>query len=127
MNHRCSCIIIVEKIIKLYMYTRSIIQQQIERENIQESFKDGLNSIMDKYTIEDSVFGIVDGRVTEAVSGYFVEEKEYDSIDEAMNDFGKAVRIQNNEKFTTGTIYKSIAKCPKDQKILDLDTLEYVA
>ena len=109
------------------MYTKSIIQQEIERENIQESFKDGLNSIMDKYTIEDSVFGIVDGRVTEAVSGYFVEEKEYDSIDEAMNDFGKAVRIQNNEKFTTGTIYKSIAKCPKDQKILDLDTLEYVA
>lgn len=109
------------------MYTRSIIQQQIERENIQESFKNGLNNIMDKYTVENSVFGLVNGRVVEAVRGYFVEEKEYDSIDEAMNDFGKAIRIQGNKKFITGTIYESIAKCPKDQKILDLDTLEYVA
>lgn len=109
------------------MFTKSLIQQQIERENLLESFEEYMNDLMDKYTIEDGVFSMSKSNaVVEAVRGYFVENNEYDNIRKSLEDAGNAIRVINNEKFVSGTIYENLNSCPQDKKILDLQTLNYV-
>lgn len=111
------------------MYTKSLIQQHREMYSIKESFNDGISNIMEKYNIEDSIFVLLNGFVKELTKGYFVVEKEFDNINEAIRECNintMGVRVLNNSNFQIGTIYNTISQCPKDSKILDIESLENV-
>lgn len=109
------------------MYTKSLIQQNIENIRLKESFNDGLNNLMDKYNIEDSIF-IYNGSVKEVTNGYFVESKEFDNLKDAINnyDINMGIRIMENERFQIGYIYNQLSQCPKDSHILDIQVYENV-
>ena len=113
------------------MQTKSNIQLIGEMCNIVSDYKAGLNNLMDKYTIEDSVFVYRNGQLFEAVAGYFVTKGEFENIDEAVRDcWGNfncmGVRIENNEKFTSGWIKKTILECGEDSKVFDIERLTEV-
>lgn len=74
-------------------------------------FKDGLNNLMEKYNIEDSIFAFSNGTVNEVCRGYFVESNEYEDLNEAINnmaDLNQCIRIINNEKFVLGSVYTTL-------------------
>ena len=111
------------------MYTRSLIQQHLETLNILEVFSTNVKYIMDKYIIENSVFGSNrKGEVLEMTTGYFVEDKTFENLDDCIKNLknNQYVQILENEKFITGEIQYSLFNCPNDKKILDLETLQYV-
>ena len=111
------------------MYTKSLIQQHLERINLLESFKQSLNNMMDKYIIENSVFGITyKGESTEIVTGYFIVEKEFDNLNDCIKNINnnQYIQVKNNEKFIIGTIENNLFNCPYDKPVLDLETLKYV-
>lgn len=112
------------------MYTKSIIQQNVENLKAKNNFRTAMESLMDKYTIEDSVF-IADksGNIFEATMGYFVVDNEYNNIQEAIsscNINNMCVRIINNEKFQVGTLNMSLNECDKTKNVFDLSRLENV-
>lgn len=111
------------------MYTKSLIQQHLERIELLESFKKDINELMDKYIIENSVFGMNhSGRAKEMVTGYFVIDESYDSLSDCMKGLknNQYIQITNNDKFSTGNIEYNLFNCPQDKKVLDLETLNYV-
>lgn len=111
------------------MYTRSIIQQHLEMIDLLESFKSHLNDIMDSVIVENSVFGInMKGTACEMMTGYFVEDKTFDNLDDCIKNVGKNqyIQILENKQFVTGNIYYSLMNCPENRRILDLETLNYV-
>ena len=74
-------------------------------------FKEGLNNLMEKYNVEDSIFSYNNGIVNEVCRGYFVENTEYNSLDEAisnMNNLNQCIRIINNEKFVLGDVHTTL-------------------
>ena len=112
------------------MYTKSIIQQNVENFKAKNNFRTAMESLMDKYTIEDSVFTAhKTGDIYEAVRGYFVVDNEYDNLQEAVsscNVNNMCVRIINNEKFQTGTLHMSLNECDTTKNVFDLSSLETV-
>ena len=111
------------------MYTKSLIQQHLEMIDLLESFKSHINDIMDNVIIENSVFGINKmGSACEMVTGYFVEDKTFDNLDDCIKNIerNQYVRISENSQFSTGHIYYSLMNCPNNKKVLDLETLKYV-
>lgn len=110
------------------MYTKSIIQQAVENINAKSNFKAAIDNLMDKYTIEDSVFVFKNGFLNEAVSGYFNVEKEYDNLDEAVSELNinnMGIRVIK-DKFQTGKLFRTISECNSEKQIFDLDRLEQV-
>jgi hypothetical protein len=111
------------------MYTKSLIQQHLEMMDLLESFKSHINDIMNNVIIENSVFGInMKGNACEMMTGYFVEDKSFDSLDDCVKNIQKNqyIQILENKQFVTGYIHYSLMNCPHDKKILDLETLNYV-
>ena len=111
------------------MYTKSIIQQTLETLRAKDSYKIALESLMEKYTIEDSVFVLKNGFLHEAVEGYFNVEAVYDSLEKAISDFNinnMAIRVMNNKVFQTGKLYRNISECSEDSQVLDLYCLTSV-
>lgn len=110
------------------MYTKSIIQQTVEAMQLKSDFIVALESLMDKYNIEDSVFVFKNGSLREVVEGYFVTEKDFDNINEAIRECDvtcMGIRVMGN-KFQTGTIQTKISECATDKKVFDLKRLEDV-
>lgn len=110
------------------MYTKSIIQQNIELLQAKNNFRIGIEQLMEKYNIEDSVFVLKNGRLYEAVEGYFSVESDYDSLSEAISNCNIAtmgIRVMGN-KFQTGTIHQRISECVNDNQVFDLDRLEAI-
>ena len=110
------------------MYTKSTIHQIREGFEIANNFRNSLNDIMEKYTIEDSVFIFRNNQLFEATSGYFECCNEYDNIMDAVRDcYGNyntmGIRVIDNKTFETGKIYKTISECNHEKKILDIDCL----
>lgn len=110
------------------MQTKSNIQLIGEMCNIVSDYKDCLNDLMQRYTVEDSIFVYRDDQLMEAVSGYFVPVGEFDRVDEAVracwgNFSVMGVRVENNEKFTAGIIKKTILECKEDEKVFDIERL----
>ena len=103
------------------MQLKSKIQQIQEQIAKKHQFVEGLEYIMDKYVIKDSVF-VFNGRVTEACNGYFEVESEYETLMEAMKnaDTSKGIRIINNEKFQVGSVRQFISECGEGQ-VFDLE------
>ena len=110
------------------MYTKSIIQQTVEAMRAKDNFRAAIEQLMEKYTIEDSVFVLKNGFLHEAVNGYFTTEQEFDSLDEAVsacdiNTMG--VRVIKNH-FQTGKICNKLSECAEDKKVFDLNRLENI-
>lgn len=111
------------------MYTKSIIQQTVEALKVKDNFRAGIQSLMDKYIIEDSVFVLKNGFVHEVVNGYFAVENEYDSLQEAIsacNIANMGIRVMNSEKFQTGKLHQNLVECEEGKKVFDLSRLEDV-
>lgn len=111
------------------MYTRSLIQQNLEILKAKENFNEGVSSLMEKYNIEDSIFVISNGSVKELTKGYFVIEKEYDNINEAIRNCNintQGVRVVENNKFMVGSIFSHLSQCPENSNILDVELYEDV-
>ena len=113
------------------MYTKSKIQMIKEEFAKASGFESELNMLMDKYTIEDSVFVYRDNTLLESTQGYFECLKEYSSLSEAVkacfNHYDiMGVRVINNDRFMAGRICKSITECNRENKIFDIDRLSDV-
>lgn len=105
------------------MFTKSKIQQITESIQLRNEFKEGLENIMEKYNIQDSIFVSINHQTCEVTKGYFAISKEFDNLKDAINECNlnnEGIRVINNEKFQVGTISNLLSACPKDSKILDI-------
>ena len=110
------------------MLTKSKIQLLKEHYAIANDYREGLENLMNKYLIEDSVFVYKNGMVYEATQGYFIKAAEYDSLMEAISNCNDSfekngIRITNNEKFMVGKIESQLSNCPTDSSIFDINHL----
>ena len=115
------------------MQTKSNIQLIREGLAIRDSFKDNIKSFMDKYTIEDSFFGLSRNNnmyslkeshtMTEYTRGYFVFEHEYTDIDTAISNMtlDHTLRIVDNKRFQIGKVYEKLSEA-KGDKVIDITT-----
>jgi hypothetical protein len=113
------------------MQTKSNIQLIREACELANYYRDGLVNLMEKYTIEDSIFVYRNGQVFEATKGYFEVTKEYDNIADAVREcwgnFGTmGIRIINNTDFEVGVLRNTLNECSKENKVLCIDNLETV-
>ena len=114
------------------MYTKSIIQQISETLHTKNDFRDMIEQLMEKYTIEDSVFVYANNRynsIYEVTDGYFVIENEYDNLNDAIAECDvtcMGVRIIDNKTFQTGKVHALISECNKSKKVFDLKRLKDV-
>lgn len=100
-----------------------LIQEKIARKH---NFLDGLYHLMEKYTIEDSVF-MYNGGVKEVCKGYFEVIAENDSLQTSINemaDVNEAIRIINNEKFQLGIVHQFLNECTEGSQIFDIESIE---
>ena len=103
------------------MQTKSNIQHIVEKVKFLEKFEDELNSLQEKYIVENSIF-TMGNELMEVVKGYFVVDKEFDNLHEAIKSMinkGNAIRITEN-KYAIGNIYKTLSECPENSKIYDI-------
>lgn len=111
------------------MQTKSNIQLIRESLAIKEGFRESISNIMDKYTIEDSVFTWRNG-LYECTDGYFEVISEHTSLDEAIKNvtctLTSGIRVINNEQFQVGTVHNRISECDNSNKVFDLKRLENV-
>ena len=108
------------------MYTKSLIQTQIERTEERSRFANDINRLLESYTIEDGVFGIVNNKTYELSKGYFVAVKEFDALNELIKEMDQstqAVRIKNGE-FILGNVYESIADVDGDAVVFSIEMLK---
>jgi len=111
------------------MFTKSLIQQQLEFNSIVENFKHSLASLVESYMINGNVFGCPQGKPVEMESGYFIIEAEKDNLQDAireMNSLNKCIRIVENKTFQVGTVVHYITECAPDAKVLDIETQSMV-
>jgi hypothetical protein len=109
------------------MLTKSKIQIIQESIKVANDFKTGLENIMEKYTIEDSIFMYKNG-VFEATKGYFVPKSEHNdlllAIKECNSEYNKyGIRIINNEKFIVGEVNRFLTECDQNSTIFDINSL----
>lgn len=111
------------------MQTKSNIQLIKESLALKENFKNSILNIMDKYTIEDSVFMWQNG-LYECTDGYFEVISEHTNLDEAIKEATfmptSGIRIINNDNFQIGVIRNKISECDNSNKVFDLKRLENV-
>ena len=108
------------------MYTKSKIQIINESLQVKDNFKRGLEELMEKYIIEDSVF-VIQESVKEVTKGYFNINNEYSNLQEAIRNCNvtkQGIRIMENKSFQVGDIYNNLSEC-ESEKILDIERLEY--
>ena len=111
------------------MYTKSIIQQAVESLKAKDNYRASIESLMEKYNIEDSVFILKNGFLHEVVEGYFNVDSVYDSLEKAISESNinnMAIRVMNNKIFQTGKVYKTLSECKEDSQVLDLYCLTSV-
>lgn len=110
------------------MWTKSYIQLQVESIQERAKFANDITKILENYTIQDGVFGISNNNTYELSSGYFVEEKTFDTMDQLikeMNQYSQAVRIVEN-KFILGNVYNCLSDIPEGSKVFSIEFLEDV-
>lgn len=109
------------------MYTKSIIQQRIEAFQIKNDFRLALENLMNKYTIDDSVF-VYNNGLKEIVEGYFIENGEYTDLATAISECDvntMGIRVVEN-KFYIGSIHNKISECEDNKPIFDIKRLENI-
>ena len=96
---------------------RSKIQQINESIRIKNQMKtsmfEGLNALVNKYNVVDSVFGLGVNGIYEHTRGYFEVISEHDSLEDVMNvwESGKSIRVMGSSKFQLGQIHEFISEC----------------
>jgi len=115
------------------MQTKSNIQLIREGLALREASADNIKAFMEKYTIEDSYFGITRGMspkeikethtLSEYTRGYFVVEHEYTDIDEAISNMSlnHVIRIIENKRFQIGKRFEKLSDVHGDN-IIDIST-----
>jgi hypothetical protein len=115
------------------MYTRNLIERQMEREAAVYELKKFLKSIDEKYDIEDAVFGFdpFHRKFDEIVEGYMGIANTYDNIDEALRNIDSIdeclhiVRTEDGHTYTVGTISTHISDLTEGQ-VMDIETLKEI-
>lgn len=110
------------------MWTKSFIQLQVESIQERAKFANDITKILENYQIQDGVFGITNGNTYELSTGYFVECKSFDTIDQLikeMNQKTQAVRITEG-KFILGDVYNTLYDAPNNKTIFSIEFLEDV-
>jgi len=104
------------------MQTKSNIQLIREGLALREASANNIKAFMEKYTIEDSYFGIT-SEVSEYTHGYFVVEHEYTDIDEAISNMSlnQVIRIIENKRFQIGERFEKLSDAHGDN-IIDIST-----
>ena len=77
----------------------------------------------------ESVFGIYEGKPSELQSGYLELDKEYNSVNEALDHIWEdnhAVYVVSPEQVITGTFRKTLSECNSLKNVLDISTLEMI-
>lgn len=110
------------------MTTKSNIQIAIEQENIKNRFKHTLSNLVESYTVKGNVFAIDYRKIPVEVSnGYFVEEKEFDNLNDLIKEMQLTQAVSINEnKFILGHIEQQLSNCDENAKVLDIEYLKYV-
>lgn len=105
---------------------RSKIQQINEniaiKNQIKSSMQEGMNNLMDKYNIIDSVFGLGVNGIFEHTNGYFEVTSEYESFEDVMNvwESNQSIRVIDNNKFQLGYVRDHILECGEESQIFDI-------
>ena len=110
------------------MNTVSNIQLVIEQENVKSRFKQALSSLVESHTVQGNVFAIDYRRnPVEVSNGYFVEEKEFDNLNDLIKEMqlNQAVSI-NEDKFILGHVEQQLSNCDENAKVLDIEYLKYI-
>ena len=108
---------------------KSAIQLKNEQCTRMGLFKTSLRKLSDAYEITESVFGIFGGKPAELQSGYLELDKEYNSVDEALDHIWEdnhAVYIVSPEQVITGTVRRNLSECTSLKNVLDISTLEMI-
>jgi hypothetical protein len=114
------------------MWTKSKIQMINEMISLQNNYKEGLENLMEKYTIEDNIFLFKNGQIMEATKGYFVKKGEYSTLKEALENcnysFDKVgIRIINNTTFEVGDIKSKLSECNiSENQVFDINNVNYL-
>jgi hypothetical protein len=103
------------------MWTKSKIQLIKENLNYKDNFRNAIDSLMEKYTIEDSIF-TYKNELFEVTRGYFDHVNNYNSLNEAINNIGDGmvIRVKNNQEFEIGYLRTYLNECKSD-RILDIN------
>ena len=110
------------------MYTKSIIQQHIEKVNSLGILQESLSDFMDRYTISDGVFGLFQNRMYELTCGYMVQEQKFEKLEDAIRAMKpqQGIRVVENRRFVIGDICSNLSSCPENCTVLDIEFLEEV-
>lgn len=104
------------------MYTKSTIQQRIEGIEKTNMFFENLEYIMNKYDVENAIFTPQNHTILEATQGYFEITGEYDNLENLKknydNEFPYVRIMENNTKFQTGKLHKTINDISEDSENL---------
>lgn len=114
------------------MYTKSIIQQEMESIEHVNKFFENLKELTDMFVVENSIFIPKNNTMCEATAGYFCIDGEYNSLDELKSNYNlnsPYVRVINNSVFQCGNVYNRLNECKSEshksiydiraQKIID--------
>lgn len=108
------------------MYKRSTIQMQIEQNELKNKLGNAIEQLLEKYTVNDIVFGLVNGQPAEMTKGYMVEMKQYDTLKQAITEMKvtQVVRF-DGEKYYIGDFKSQLNECNVEKPIFDIELLEF--
>lgn len=92
-------------------------------------FETELKDILEKYTVNDNVIIYNGSKAIDLQEGYFVPQKECETIEEAvrvMDLNSQAIRIIEGKKFIVGDCYKSLCECLSCENVFSIERLENV-
>ena len=83
---------------------------------------------MSEYTVKDGVFGLFRDKLYELTCGYLIPESTHDTLEDAIRDMNpsQAIRIEENKKFTVGTVASTLSDCPQEGTVIDIEFLEEI-
>ncbi len=110
------------------MRNKSYIQIQLEFIQSKGMLEKDIKSILEKYDVKDTVFGIVNNKTQELSHGYMIESQRFDNLSDAVREMnqGQALRISNNSSFILGNVYEHLSDCPESEHIFNIEFLEDV-
>jgi hypothetical protein len=104
------------------MYIKNLIQQNIELAEAVGKMRNNILMTESKYDIS----GCVLGQTGELTTGYLTNLKEYDNINEAVDNIDALTKALyfTGEKYIIGQVVSAITECQAG-KYLDINTLKF--
>ena len=108
------------------MYKRSTIQMQIEQNEAKNRLGNVIEALLEKYTVNDIVFGLVNGQPAEMTKGYMVEMKQSDTLKQAITEMKVTQVIRfDGEKYYVGDFKSQLNECNVEKPIFDIELLQF--